>query len=99
MPVFVAALIGGLVSAAGSLIGRILIAMGVGIVAYSGIDVAITALKNDVISNILGQDAHIVQLLGALRIDQSVNILFSAYAARMVLKGLTGGTIKRMVLK
>ena len=43
MPVFIAALIGGLVSAAGSLVGRVLVSLGIGYVVFSGLDVSTQA--------------------------------------------------------
>lgn len=99
MPVFIAALIGGLVSAAGSFVGRVLIALGVGFVSYQGIDVALTFIKTQALQAITSLPVEIVQIIGTLQVGSAINILASAYAARLVIGGLTSGAVKRMVLK
>lgn len=99
MPIFIAALIGGLVSAVGSFVGRVLVALGVGFVAYQGIDTALDAYKNLFISGANGMSSELVGMLGVLKIGTGVNILLSACIARLTINGLTSGTIKRMVIK
>lgn len=99
MPIFIAALVGGLVSAAGSFIGRAMIALGVGIVAYSGLTVLLNSIKAQVQASISGIGADLLPVVGALQLDTATSILFSALAARLVIRGLTGGTIKRLVIK
>lgn len=99
MPIFLAAFLGGLATAAASMVGRILIALAIGYVTYTGIDVALNSIKGDVIANISALNSVIIQVLGLLRIDQSINILFSAYAARLVIRGLTNGAITKAVIK
>ena len=99
MPLFIAALLGGLIQAAGSLVGRVLIALGVGYVSYSGVSVLLTALKTQAIQNLTGLPSVAVQVLSILKIDVCLNITFSALAARLILKGLTSDKITRMVLK
>lgn len=99
MPIFLAAFLGGLIQSAASIAGRVLIALGVGIVSYTGISSLLDVLKAQVQSYLLGVSADIVGVMSALRIDVSISILFSAYAARLVLMGLTSDTVKRMVLK
>jgi len=98
MPIFVAALIGGLIQAAVSMVGRVLIALGVGVVAYSGLTVLLSTLKAQVVSNLSSATA-IMPYLSALKVDVAVSIIFSAVAARLVINGLTSGTLKRFVLK
>lgn len=99
MPVFLAAFLGGLISAASSIVGRVLLALGVGFVAYSGITATLDWLQAQVVANLQGLPGRVVQLLGVLQVDVSVSILFSAVAARLVLQGLTSGVLKRMVIR
>jgi hypothetical protein len=99
MPVFIAALIGGLVSAAGSFVGRVLIALGVGFVSYQGIDIAMDQLRSIFISSAGGLPGYFAGMLGILKVGTAFNIVASSLAIRLVLAGLTGGAIKRMVLK
>ena len=99
MPLFLASLLGGLISIAGTLAGRALIAVGFGFVSYTGITTALTAFKNDVISHLGALSASTVNVLGMLKVDVAISILFSALAARLVLQGLTSGALKRLVAK
>jgi hypothetical protein len=99
MPIFIAALIGGLVQAAGSLVGRVLIAMGVGFVTYQGINTAMSYILSHVFSNLDALSPTIVGMLGTLNVGKAINVIFSAISARLVLNGLGSGTVKRMVFK
>jgi hypothetical protein len=99
MPVFIAALLGGLAAAMSSLVGRVLIALGISYVAYTGISTALDALKAQIISEVAGMPATVLTVLSLLKFDVAISILFSAYAARMVLKGLSSGAVTRMVIK
>lgn len=99
MPVFLAALLGGLVSAAGSIVGRVLISLGIGYVTYQGLSTAMDYMKNLVWTNLGSLAADIVQLVSVLEVDTAINIMFSAVAARLVIRGLTGGAITKMVIK
>jgi len=99
MPVFIAALIGALVSAAGTIVGKVLISLGIGYVAYTGMDVSITWVRDQALANLSGLGADIVNMAGVLRIGSAINILTSAMLARLTLNGLTSGVLKKMVVK
>jgi len=97
--IFIASLIGALVTAAGSLVGRILLSLGIGYAAYSGIDTSIQFAKDFAISNISAQHAQTVAVAGALKIGSAISILCSALVARLTLSGLTSGTLKKFTVK
>lgn len=99
MPIFLAALLGGLVSAAGSVVGRVLIALGIGYVTYSGLNVLFGWIKDAVFVHLVGLNPTVLGILGTLQVDVAINILFSAIAARFVVAGITGGSVTRMVIK
>lgn len=99
MPLLVAALIGGLIQASVTIVGRILIALGVGFITYTGITILIDGIKSDVITNFQALDSQIVQILAVLQVDTAITMIFSAIAARLILNGLQSGAVKRMVLK
>ena len=99
MPLFLAALLGGLVQAAGSIVGRVLIALGIGYVSYTGISALLTVIKGQVIAQLTGAPATIVAIMGLLKIDVAVSVIFSALAARLVIQGLTSDKVTRMVVK
>lgn len=99
MPLFLAALVGALVSAAGSFIGRALIALSVGYVSYTGINALLTWVKTQVISYLTGAPGTVLAIMGLLKIDVALSIIFSAFAARLVLQGLTSDKMTKMVIK
>ena len=99
MPAFVAALIGGLISIIGTLVGKALISIGIGIIAYQGFKVVLDWLKDQMINSITSMDASIVSLVAYMKVGVSINIIFSALAVRMVLNGLQSDTLKKFVLK
>lgn len=99
MPLFLAALLGGLVQAAGSFVGRALIALGIGYVSYQGINALLTWIKLQVVAYLVGAPATVVAIMGLLKIDVAVSIIFSAIAARLVLQGLTSDKVTKMVIK
>ena len=99
MPLLVAALIGGLIQAAGSLIGRLIIGAGVGFIAYTGINATLDYVKGLIVTNLQGLPADVVGIVSVLQIDTAVSILSSAVVARFVLKGMTSGTVKRWVIR
>lgn len=99
MPLFVAALWGALLSMVGTLVGRVLVSLGIGYVTYTGIDSAITWSKSVFLSGMSGLPAAAVGIAGTMKIGVCVSMLLSALTARLVLAGLTSGSIKRMVQK
>ncbi|MDF3831819.1 DUF2523 domain-containing protein [Cupriavidus basilensis] len=99
MPVFLLSLLGGLVSIAASMVGRVLIALSISYVTYSGLSVLIDSYKAQVLSNLGALPIEFVQVLALVKLDVCVSIFFSAVAARLVLSGLTSDKITKMVLK
>ena len=99
MPVFLAALMGGLMAATGSIVGRVMIALGIGVVTYSGMSLSLDYLKTQAIDGLLGMGPDVVGMLVTLKVGQSISVVFSAMLARLVITGLQGDTMKAWVLK
>ncbi len=99
MPAFVAALWGAFISILGTVVGKVLVSLGIGYVSYTALDAGFSAIKAQVASSFGGLAAQSLAVLSACQVGSAVAIIFSAIAARMVLDGITGGTLKRMVLK
>lgn len=98
MPLFVAALLGGLVNIAATLAGRVLISLGFASITYTGLSVTLTWLKSQVLTNIAGLGSDVVTLLSFLKVGQSLSIIVSAILVRQVLNGLSsGGSISKLV--
>lgn len=99
MPVFVAAIGGMLINIVGTLVGRVLIALGISVVTYTGITVTLDALKAQAIGAFGGLPPEVFGLLGILKVGQCISIVTSAIAAKLVIDGLTGDTMKKWIHK
>jgi hypothetical protein len=99
MPIFIASLLGGLAQAAGSIAGRVMLALGFGFVTYQGIDALLGWIQTQIFSNLNNLPPTLIQLIGILQIGTAINIIFSAVAVRLLLNGLTSGSFKKLVAK
>lgn len=99
MPVFLAALGGVLINIAATVAGRVLIALGIGVVSYTGLDFTLTFLKSQAVSSLTGLPSEVVGLISFMKVGVCISIITSAIAVRATLQGLTGGTVKKWVLK
>lgn len=95
---FLPALIGALVGAVGSIVGRAIIASGIGFVTYKGLDVALGAIKSQVISGLSANAGDVAGLLGFLYFDRALMLIFSAVTVSLSLR-LIGGSIKKLIHK
>lgn len=94
LPVILASLGGVLINSARGAAVQVLIALGVSVVTYSGMDAAITWAKSQALANVQALPAELIQQLSYLGIGQAINIIFSAMVMRMTLQGISG-TFKR----
>lgn len=99
MPVFVAAIGGMLLNIVGSLVGRVLLSLGLSVITYTGMSVTIDWLKGQAVASFAGLPADVMGLLSVLRVGQCISIVASATLARMVVSGMGGDTFKKWVLK
>lgn len=99
MPVVLASLLGGLLAIAGSLVGRVMIALGISVVSYTGLSATLGFVKAQMMGAFAGLPAEMLGLLSYMGVGQFINIITSALLARMVLNGLSGDTVKKWVLK
>jgi len=93
-----AAVVGGLAQAATSLVGRVVLALGISYVSYSGLDVLFSNLSLSISSNMGAVGGTLGAWMGVLKIYTSINIITSAFATRLALSAVNG-TIKKAVLK
>ena len=99
MPIFIASLLGGLVQVASSLVGRVLLALGIGYVTYQGLDFALAQIGQLIFANFSSVPSQVLGVMSHLQIGAAINIQLSAVAARLVLNGLTSGAVTKMVIK
>lgn len=90
-------LLGGLVAIAPTLVGQILISLGVGVVTYSGLSASLGWLKSSFIAAAMGLPPEVIGMMGLMKIGSCVSMVFSAMVIRMTIQGLTGATFKRWV--
>lgn len=95
-PFILAALVGGFATGIAQGIIKALLSVGVGFVLYSGIDVLLSSIATHIISNLDG--LPFAGILHVLNVDKCINVLVSAYTVRLVLKGVTNGISKHLVL-
>lgn len=99
MPIFVAAIGGMLINLVGTLVGRVLVALGISVVTYTGLTATLDAIKADAISSFTALPPEMMAIIGLMKVGVCISIVTSAIAARMVINGLTGDTFKRWVHK
>jgi hypothetical protein len=99
MPALLLALLGGLVSIVGSVVGRVLLALGLSYVTYSGFDTGITWLLTEIKTNMSAMPAGVVSFLAWLWVDKAIGMIFSAYSAALVVKGLSSGKLTKLIMK
>jgi Protein of unknown function (DUF2523) len=92
-------MLGGLLVRLGPmLVSSVLKAVGVSVVTFVGMDIALTAAHNLVKSNLSGLPAYAVGVLGLLRFDVAVEIIFAGIAGRLAMDALNG-SVKRLKVK
>lgn len=99
MPLLISAIIGALVTAMGTLVGQVLISLGIGYFTYKGVDVAITFARDAALARISALPANAVAIASAMKVGVCLSILTSALVMRMTLKGMKSGVVKRMGVK
>lgn len=100
MPLILAALWSTLAAAVGTLVGKVLVSLGIGFVTFSGVTALLTWAKNTFLAGVGGLPADAVGILYTAKVDVCVSMLLSALTIRLTLAGLSaGGSITRMVQK
>jgi len=99
MPFLVAALLGGLSSVMGSLVGRALLALGMSFVTYKGVNVGTDFLVQSMktsFGSLGGEAGSFVQWLW---VDRALSMIVSSFGTAVAIKGLAGSVTKLKVGK
>lgn len=99
MPAVLLALGSLLLQLVGSMAGRALVALGIGVVSYTGLNTTMGWIKSQAVIAFLGLGPQVVGMLGLLKVGVCINIIFSALLIRAVINGVQGDTFKRWVMK
>lgn len=97
--VFINALWGVLAYILPSLVGRVLLALGIGYVAFKGFDLTVGWLLAQIKTNLSAMPLEVVNFLGWLWVDKAIGMIFSAYSAALLVKLAGSTSITKMVTK
>ena len=98
MPWIISVLLGGLIQIVGSLVGRVIVALGFGFVEYVGVCALIDQIKLDAQGYIQTVGASgLAAWAGFFRIDVHLSIIISAVGVKVLLSALTGDKVRRLV--
>lgn len=92
----VGSLIGGLMHALGTFVGRVLLGLGFGLVVYSGFDMLLDWARDEALAAVNGTTGNLLIVLYALKVPAIINLWFSAWTASLAIMGMTGGTFQRL---
>lgn len=98
MPIILA-ILGGLLTICNSVVGRVLIALGLSYVTYTGFDTGITWILNAIKANVGAMPTDIINFLAYMWVDKAIGLLFSAYTATMALKVAGSSSITKLIRK
>ena len=81
-----------------SVIVKLVVLLGVGVVAYFGMDALTDWIGDTIKSSIVGLPPEITGLLGLAGVDVGISMIVSAIAVRLTLRALSGGPIYRFAM-
>lgn len=99
MPALILAFASMLTQVAGTLVGRVLLALGIQFVTYKGMNIVFDGFKALVLENIGGLPGDMSIMVSAVGIIQAINIVWGAIAARIAISGIRDGSFTRMLAK
>lgn len=103
MPLLISALLGGMISLMGSLIGRAILALGFGFIEFIGISTLVSYVTDQVnlsLTNFAsGGVGNMLAWAGFMRLDVHFSILLSAIGVKVLMNSLGGSTVRRLVQK
>lgn len=97
---YLAAMIGGvLLNIAASLVGRVLTALGLGVITYTGVNASLSWLKTNFVNAVFTLPPTVVGVLSLMQVGSCVSMVFSAMLMRLTLQGMSSDTVKSWVKK
>ena len=97
--ILIGSLIGALAQAMGSLVGRALLALGVGFVTFSGFSLLGDWVFALIQSNVSALPAEISSFVAWLWVDKALSLVMSAWTAALAIKTAGGADLTRMVIR
>lgn len=69
---------------------KVLVALGIGFVTYSGVTLGIDQISAFVESQFTGLPSYILQLIALMKVDIAISMLLAAYSAKLALQSVNG---------
>ena len=99
MQFLIPVIVGALITAASTIVGRVLIALGIGLVTYTGISASLNIFKSYFISYVGSAGYGLSGIAGVLKLDICLSMIIATGLAKMTIKGATNGSMIRFTLK
>lgn len=99
MPVIASVIWGAFLNIIGTVVGRALVALGLGVVTFTGVSTSLDWMKAQAVTALTSLPPELVQIMGVLKVGTFISIITSAVAVRLLLSGVQSGTMKRWVTK
>jgi hypothetical protein len=100
MPMIVSWILAGLLQIAGSLVGRVVLALGFGFVEFVGVSALVDAAKSQAAAMFDQVGASsLAAWAGFFRVDVHISIIISAIGVKVLLNSLTGDKVRKLVQK
>ena len=96
---FIAGLIGAFADSLKSWVGRVLLALGISFASYAGFSSSLDWIGGQIRSSMMGLPSEIISFLAWLYVDKAISMIISAVTASLIVRGLSGGSITKMVTK
>lgn len=96
--VLIRGLLGGLMISLPTLLKRAAIALGFGVITFTGTTIVLNHLKDVAFANLSGVPSMALNIFGILNIDTAFSIVMSAYAIKLTMKSLGGLNPKQIGL-
>lgn len=95
MPVFIGSLWGGFLGIIGTVVGRVAVALGIGLISYIGFGSIIEEITSYGKEALISLPDELKKILGLLRIGESFSLLTGTVTVKMIANGMKNGTIRR----
>ncbi len=92
-------LVGAFIAAAPTLVGQVLVSLGIAAVTYTGMNASIDWLKDSAVSALMGLPPEVVGMLSLMKVGSCISMVFSALLIRVALNGMTNGAMRRLLVK
>lgn len=82
------------------LLVKVFISFGVGFVTYTGLSAAMDTAFDLISTQLNAAPVELVQMLGLMKVDVYISMIFSAYTAKLVIGGMTSaGALSKINFK